>query len=1173
MAYRPASAALLRVSTDTLLFGPADKPQSLQIVNAGREPLDWRIDAQKVPSWIKLSATSGTVQPNTAPASDPNGDQAGRADVTVSIDPVAIPADEPTASTTLGLETSNGNGNVVIAVANALTGVFRGKAYMFADRSRYDFLESRRQQDPTYGPQAFMSDMQAQNDLGAIDLAFAVKETGGGISGSTRPDMGPLLPVAAPVVGTVNGDDVSFTIETVARVAADPADEANVNPLPIPGAGPVRRKIDFEGKRSQGFTLQGKITETITGLMAAPIRLVGWGVFSYTAKLGADEPKPAQTGEPGSSPQSTDPCAAYGATDGTTLAQTAKGELQGAIPDPRAFICRDPSGAPGTDCTNVQQPTDKDAPSFDYYAVRECSATVSSYCYNVPQLDEAWSKLQCAVRRSPSPEVYGTYLDGLQAKQVYEALQGNDALTKAFDRVWESTTKTPMQEELDNLATATARFGAASDALLRERDQLTQIPSATFTERRYSSLLGGARTSARAALARARLAKMAIRSNDLGRAKSTIRYGLVKTYFESAIIGSLLYGRSVPIPDEFANFRQTIADLQKAHRSLATRLNPLGFEDAYVPFSFDPQKLALGTNNFEQLLSVAKRVVGEAAQIETDALSASRAYKVQAQAFKDQLEQTRRAYDSELADLCGLAVSDIPSTVSEAERPTQVFLRCGESKGRVYDAQQAMKAAVIRLEQAYSRQTQLAQQIRIEEDRLRSIIANSNERVSVYLDTGEKLAAQEIAIGQVQKTRAEYEQRKQRIKSGFGILGAVVEGALSAVSCVAGGQGCEEVAKAIGTIGGAITDIAMHPPDTEVDLANIAAEKQKIQAYQNARIEYLSQGREQIESQAKIKTWLLETVQIGYEVELAKIAYDQESARLASFADQALRALKEQQRANANSVEAFSDATDRLLRDAIAVNSENKFEQALEATFLAARALEYESNVDYIPLRADLFRLRSANAPQDGGGLTAFVQAMESYWEKFRREKGNPQTREDTVSLRRDILKLASRTEFQEVVLDGANRTPDGDLRIRFATSVLKDNGIFSSNVFNDRIKSMRVNLVGARLGDKDKFITVRQEGASFLRAPGAAPGQDDLRTWNIRPWMAIVQSSINRGLSGTPAENPALVNQELAGRSVAFAGWAVVIDKVGEPRNRDLDLSGLEDIELIITHEGYTAQ
>ena len=80
---------------------------------------------------------------------------------------------------------------------------------------------------------------------------------------------------------------------------------------------------------------------------------------------------------------------------------------------------------------------------------------------------------------------------------------------------------------------------------------------------------------------------------------------------------------------------------------------------------------------------------------------------------------------------------------------------------------------------------------------------------------------------------------------------------------------------------------------------------------------------------------------------------------------------------------------------------------------------------------------------------------MEADWEKFRRDHGNPQTREDTLSLRRDVFHFNDpangRKQFQDFVLKGTNRDSDGDLKLQFGTSILRDNGVFSSNVFSDR--------------------------------------------------------------------------------------------------------------------------
>jgi hypothetical protein len=41
----------------------------------------------------------------------------------------------------------------------------------------------------------------------------------------------------------------------------------------------------------------------------------------------------------------------------------------------------------------------------------------------------------------------------------------------------------------------------------------------------------------------------------------------------------------------------------------------------------------------------------------------------------------------------------------------------------------------------------------------------------------------------------------------------------------------------------------------------------------------------------------------------------------------------------------------------------------------------------------------------------------------------------------------------------------------------------------------------------------------------------------------------------------------------VAFTDWTLTIDKISEPDNFDLNISGIEEIELVVTHRGYSLQ
>jgi hypothetical protein len=71
------------------------------------------------------------------------------------------------------------------------------------------------------------------------------------------------------------------------------------------------------------------------------------------------------------------------------------------------------------------------------------------------------------------------------------------------------------------------------------------------------------------------------------------------------------------------------------------------------------------------------------------------------------------------------------------------------------------------------------------------------------------------------------------------------------------------------------------------------------------------------------------------------------------------------------------------------------------------------------------------------------------------------------------------------------------------------------------------------------------------------------------QPSLAIVQAGINAPSFATLVENI-----ELQERAVLASPWQLIIDQTpATPANANLNLAGLDDIELQITHDAYTIQ
>jgi hypothetical protein len=268
------------------------------------------------------------------------------------------------------------------------------------------------------------------------------------------------------------------------------------------------------------------------------------------------------------------------------------------------------------------------------------------------------------------------------------------------------------------------------------------------------------------------------------------------------------------------------------------------------------------------------------------------------------------------------------------------------------------------------------------------------------------------------------------------------------------------------------------------------------------------------------------------------------------------------------------DPAYRLLRDQTALLAERRFEKALSAAYLAARAFEYETNTDYPCIESHLLPSRRAVDLED------FLSQLITNFRAFNGVYGFAQTYVDEVSVREDILgftgpvtdpvtgeDVSPQERFRRVLLSPANLDVRGGASIPFSTSIVEGNGVFSSLLCNDRITAIEVMLVGDFLGDNQARVQIAQSGASLIRGCDARPwdGLERLVEYNITPHTFSVQAGVNSYGIGVPHEGA-------RGRSVAFASWRLRVPGGNEePPNLDLDLTHLDDVVLRITHKGIS--
>jgi hypothetical protein len=377
-----------------------------------------------------------------------------------------------------------------------------------------------------------------------------------------------------------------------------------------------------------------------------------------------------------------------------------------------------------------------------------------------------------------------------------------------------------------------------------------------------------------------------------------------------------------------------------------------------------------------------------------------------------------------------------------------------------------------------------------------------------------------------------------------------------------------------------VVGVAHAAVDLLIDEAKIKLEEQKseILTEQSAQIEYSTQKMELINSAAVVKTKYLQFEGLELEISYAKNNLAQSFARLGALYSRAeqLFATKARGQALARNQGNLAIAY-RLYANHQAQIATRDQRAAIQWAYLATRALEYQLNmsIDQGPLWA-------ARSPSElGSYLLTLTNTAAS--------AGTAQGRVDVISLREKILGLNSpikdvasgaiisaKERFRQFVLSPKNRDEKGNLRIQFSTSD-ETNPIFSSILGSDRIRGLKVNLVGDNLGAgvTQAEVQLIHGGTSYLRARMKTNGVAALTAFDMtgkdnQPTLALVQASINAPNSmGQTVENT-----ELQERATLAGPWQLIIDQsAGTPANANLNLAGIDDIELIVRHDAYTIQ
>jgi hypothetical protein len=343
------------------------------------------------------------------------------------------------------------------------------------------------------------------------------------------------------------------------------------------------------------------------------------------------------------------------------------------------------------------------------------------------------------------------------------------------------------------------------------------------------------------------------------------------------------------------------------------------------------------------------------------------------------------------------------------------------------------------------------------------------------------------------------------------------------------------------------------------------------------------------ESEARVRELMRNQATLLIDRNLALRQWDRVAAEKNQLAAEYGQWLNLRSTAEQNLAESrLANPVNRIVVDQLTIKAAQAHSIAAQYAYLTAKALEYEL-LKPIPTLSDVFKARTFRDLRDFmGSLERIRLAEQRVYTQFPYR----------ISVAKDILGFTDqnrRVEFPKYLQQNIIRDPDSGAPIAvefsFITS-LQDNRLFNQRLWNNRIagvgeprdrngnldprfQGVRVNLLSSQFGLTDApSIELSHGGQATYRtsdnrlvfySPANARPSGYIPITNQQASRTdVFQASINNGtLRGTSS-------RVFYNLSVAAARWTVRIDLTSR-ENRNLDLTKIEDIELLLDSFGFS--
>jgi hypothetical protein len=682
-------------------------------------------------------------------------------------------------------------------------------------------------------------------------------------------------------------------------------------------------------------------------------------------------------------------------------------------------------------------------------------------------------------------------------------------------------------------------------------------------------------------------AEIAIRYRDFERpelARRVVARTYASAWAEVAVLESLLDELlAAASPEEsdavrlladqaLQRYRRALRQLADVHRSVDSTMNPFGLPRDLLPLL--PPGDEGEVTGFEETLARAQARTRQAGVLEQEALDEDRSFAEGQASFAQTLQANRVDFESQLGEICGTFQADVgadrriyPAVSRYRDRSTTLVAGqdpCGTvGNGSLVEAMLRAEVALLELR------------------RERTGLENARREIDLEIERIERqceLVFDRAAF--VWGQRTEQRQLAEQIRQFDRIIDGI-ETYLVWHSKLAGFIKCKTGLDSDNCgITGLLFPAAVSAVTTGYGLYNAFSKDsafERIAELRNSSARYEAEsacGLLQAQGVVDVQERVLRAWEATSAVAIADIELRRAVAEIERLTNETVRLQFEWDEADALLLDvqaAWSDPNVRVYRTARIRAAERAYRRAAADAWRATRLFEYATSMSWRGAE-ELFLLRTARLGDRN--LERYLLDLEDAWREARESGGIPERRVLRLSLRDDILRIPRTDDagaplsisergrrLREHLRDPWNLDTQGRLRFSFNTSF----GSLSPRTRGHRIRYVEAEWIGPAPTDGLARVALVQRGTGIVAGPG--------RTQNFYP-LPELATVINVFFQGDRRFDPELYrSRRLAGRPVVNTRWDLVIDRVGEAVNRNLDFEGLTDLRLYVVYEDEPAE